>query len=615
MFIPAGVVCLSSAMCLCSWDYPLTPLWVFPSLPLAMILVVGEGAARTLPKYKRSAAYLRESYFSLAMVCSLLWLLVLTTKICSVDLLPLGLDMSPGFYIRFWIPAFGAVSWALLYLVIAASAGDAPSEKANRSHALAAVSQVPLLCITLTFLAKGAEAPITYSPLIFCAVAICWATTLVRALSKAQKSEKRLVGVGTVASIISAEQMWEFRDNLPDWLISEIAGLAAILLICVVGCLLAASYRKGLRPCVDSGLRGSKQIMQTLTSAAIMPLSGQEQTVLEAMLDGKTGKEIAAELGISESSVGTFRKRGYEKLGIKKKSELLDLAAESKTVVADAGELSTGKKRGKLPRLVLAVAVMLTFVMPSPPNNVSVPGALYWIDCRPMVGRAAAVLILLNVGYLLGKSPLNCFEDEGAESLALAGCGLWASMCLVCSWGYSEVVYRSLALALLFVATPARLDVARGDGLRIWIAEKVGCLLAPRLLLMIALGFVLEPYLDSLEFDYHSGSAILLPVGIGLILSQAIANRRRWSLSVSVDGRASERERKRMRNYLLGRGFGELQAECVVLILSGWSVKTVAQREYVAESTVRSYCWRTCAALNMKSMDELGTFLSNETKI
>ena len=132
---------------------------------------------------------------------------------------------------------------------------------------------------------------------------------------------------------------------------------------------------------------------------------------------------------------------------------------------------------------------------------------------------------------------------------------------------------------------------------------------------MIALGFVLEPYLDSLEFDYHSGSAILLPVGIGLILSQAIANRRRWSLSVSVDGRASERERKRMRNYLLGRGFGELQAECVVLILSGWSVKTVAQREYVAESTVRSYCWRTCAALNMKSMDELGTFLSNETKI
>jgi len=52
-------------------------------------------------------------------------------------------------------------------------------------------------------------------------------------------------------------------------------------------------------------------------------LSTMEENVLEGVLAGKTFREVAAGLQVSESSVKTYMKRLYEKAGVRGKADLL----------------------------------------------------------------------------------------------------------------------------------------------------------------------------------------------------------------------------------------------------------------------------------------------------
>lgn len=54
-------------------------------------------------------------------------------------------------------------------------------------------------------------------------------------------------------------------------------------------------------------------------------LSHREQQVCQAVLQGKKNELIADELGVSPSSVVTYRKRAYEKLGISSRAQLFAL--------------------------------------------------------------------------------------------------------------------------------------------------------------------------------------------------------------------------------------------------------------------------------------------------
>lgn len=54
-------------------------------------------------------------------------------------------------------------------------------------------------------------------------------------------------------------------------------------------------------------------------------LSEREQQVCRAVLRGKKNEQIAAELGIAASSVITYRKRAYDKLGISSRAQLFAL--------------------------------------------------------------------------------------------------------------------------------------------------------------------------------------------------------------------------------------------------------------------------------------------------
>ncbi len=57
-------------------------------------------------------------------------------------------------------------------------------------------------------------------------------------------------------------------------------------------------------------------------------LTGREHEVVRQIAHGATYREIAAELGISEKTVATYRERASEKLGVRTRAELVRWAIE-----------------------------------------------------------------------------------------------------------------------------------------------------------------------------------------------------------------------------------------------------------------------------------------------
>ncbi len=61
-------------------------------------------------------------------------------------------------------------------------------------------------------------------------------------------------------------------------------------------------------------------------------LSGREYQILRMIATGRTPKEIAAELNLSEKTVATYRTRLLEKMNMKRNAELIRYAVENRLV-------------------------------------------------------------------------------------------------------------------------------------------------------------------------------------------------------------------------------------------------------------------------------------------
>lgn len=66
--------------------------------------------------------------------------------------------------------------------------------------------------------------------------------------------------------------------------------------------------------------------------AAHEKLSDREYQVMRMIAAGRTPKEIAAELNLSEKTVGTYRMRVLEKMNMKRNAELIRYAVENRLV-------------------------------------------------------------------------------------------------------------------------------------------------------------------------------------------------------------------------------------------------------------------------------------------
>ena len=69
--------------------------------------------------------------------------------------------------------------------------------------------------------------------------------------------------------------------------------------------------------------QGERKQRGTVRSLLISGLSEREAQVCDMMLKGHTAKSISIELGVSESTIITYKKRAFEKLNINLKSELI----------------------------------------------------------------------------------------------------------------------------------------------------------------------------------------------------------------------------------------------------------------------------------------------------
>lgn len=58
-----------------------------------------------------------------------------------------------------------------------------------------------------------------------------------------------------------------------------------------------------------------------------LKLSHREFQILQLMATGFTGRRIAHELGVSESTAETFRRRAYEKLGVNSACEAIAIVS------------------------------------------------------------------------------------------------------------------------------------------------------------------------------------------------------------------------------------------------------------------------------------------------
>lgn len=74
----------------------------------------------------------------------------------------------------------------------------------------------------------------------------------------------------------------------------------------------------------------------------------------------------------------------------------------------------------------------------------------------------------------------------------------------------------------------------------------------------------------------------------------------------------TNRKSDRVIHYLLGRGLGELQAQVLLDLVSGYGIGEVAVRRCTTVATVRSYRQRSYIALGVHSMSELRELLSCE---
>jgi DNA-binding NarL/FixJ family response regulator len=69
-----------------------------------------------------------------------------------------------------------------------------------------------------------------------------------------------------------------------------------------------------------------RPVGRTRTETAFDALSEREREVMTGLLDGRSQVEIAANLGITNKSVGTYRRRLLTKLGLDNNAELIALA-------------------------------------------------------------------------------------------------------------------------------------------------------------------------------------------------------------------------------------------------------------------------------------------------
>ena len=383
------------------------------------------------------------------------------------------------------------------------------------------------------------------------------------------------------------------------------------------------------------------EVANLLGKAASSPLTQRELDVMCKTALGHSAATIADSLGIAEATVASYRRRGYEKLGLSGASELRRYVRDSKVspvASKESGEKEKQTNRSSLPGMAAFVTLMLTVIFMVWPDIIynhskgdygSVSGI-----CR--FGLFVFVILLVLAGIIWAEVSSGSSEGDNSVGrltsreavLTLAHYLLfsvgsyfaWSSSLIWTGIGLNLDQYLSYRLKILLLlmlvflwlgAEKLENDGFTGYARRLLSALTLGVrrlfgMGAENLLFLAAALYISE------WFDYYligtlsNPAAYVYPAAIA-VLTVCLWRRLRWH-RIKVAPKGVERAR----HYLVGRGLGQLQSDILIDLSSGEDLSTVCKKNVTTPATVYSYRTRAYEKLGLSSIDELRKLLKDE---
>lgn len=375
------------------------------------------------------------------------------------------------------------------------------------------------------------------------------------------------------------------------------ARACAVILLLILAMALAAPFLR--RHIVKGAFNADKEIVADLNEdpyGALEMLSAREKQVLVAWLGGMRNSDIALELGLRPGTVGTYRNRAAEKLGVdvaELESMRRRLLSKEDTGVVVENSPEIPFWEGLLLTLLLLAAVVpakgglplsalkaLAFVFAAfavfqpDDREVEVDASFPYRWIWPWVS-GALLMALTRLAAIIAVSPTFYFDNLG--------------LCIIVAF---------------CVVGGACWPTADAEGKRrpfLVPGQKAGCYCA-------SLGTGLS-YASYTHLSLGLGptrSCVVLMALFGLLLYKT-----REELMVTGSG-CEKGDEDRTLSYLKGRGLNDLQAQVALLTCNGKSRKQICETLCIAPGTVNSYRSTAYRVLGVHSAAELRDLLGSE---
>lgn len=351
-------------------------------------------------------------------------------------------------------------------------------------------------------------------------------------------------------------------------------------------------------------------------------LSSRESEVLARMLSDEPTASIASVMGVSESTVATYRYRGFRKLGVSDRRELNSYARSGAVAVSSARDKTEPvRTRGETAVIVFLIAASLfprivRLLGPIFPGMSGLFGTWHmsvWI----------AALVLLVVGAVLIVAPPSSAEYRGgAEGKDLTEDAMRSVLMLLFAVYVSDLRSTVGAWGFLTLLVVVLACGARGYCQMVQQGADVGLSAALRVLRAGARGFARSVPSSAIllgcaalgYWNIQSSLGPVLPLTafwlLLIILTCVLSVREILCSQHAKAGRGDARAA--LLSLLRSKGMSELQVEVLVDSIEGYSVAEICERRSTTENTVKSYRRRGCRSFGVKSIGELRRVLENE---
>lgn len=346
-----------------------------------------------------------------------------------------------------------------------------------------------------------------------------------------------------------------------------------------------------------------------IASLAKRPLSERELTTLTLTVLGESRGKIASKLNVSESTVGTNRSRGYEKLGVASKKELVSILDGASC--DPPGKTSQDARVERLADSLVPLAFLLLPLL----------GA---------IGGTSRALGLVLVGVAL-SSVLRCPDSGGEQALRRHSIFFprWESAVVAL---FCAALVPALSVASRSLGAPAfaqALLVLILSVLYLGACSATAGRAAP---LPDLIRHLIRSGVNELSFRFQelvgiSGIALLsADAALPLALERPGATDMLWLFllvygtitfgAVFRPARSLTGEdaslRAKVLSDLRARGLSEIQASMALLLAQGDGESSICQKLHVARGTVKSYRSKIYRELDVHSASELRKRLFHE---